>query len=259
MLLDYINNGLIKGFGTYEIKDPVIIDNAIKNGYNFFDCAELYRNEKIIVDAVKNNPDKQLFISTKISYIAIEKQKIEQSFYKRLEMFNGLKINLLLLHKPSDNCKRDWDLLCELWSKHRDRIDYIGVSNYDLKHLEQIKDCPIQPFCNQVELSPFFHRTQLVEYCKNNNIIVIGHTTLTRCLKFDNPTLVYMANKYNTKVPKILLKWAKQNGYITIPRTSRLDHLLENLNDLNIHISQEDMNILNHDLNENYFLTKVLF
>lgn len=259
MLLNYINNGLIKGFGTYEIKDYDIINEAVKNGYNFLDSAELYKNEQIVIDVIKNNPDKQLFVSTKISYIAIEKQKIEQSFYKRLELFNDVKINLLLLHKPSNDCKRDWDLLCNLWLKHRDRIDYIGVSNYDIKHLEQIKDCPIQPFCNQVEISPFFHRTELVSHCKNKNIIVIGHTTLTRGIKFDNPTLVYMADKYRTNVPKILLKWARQNGYVTIPRTSRLDHLVDNLNDSHLHISREDMKILDHDLNENYFLTKVLF
>lgn len=255
---NYLNNGLIKGFGTYEIKDPVILNEAVKNGYNFLDTAELYRNEKIVIDVIRNNPDKQLFVSTKISYIAIEKQKIEKSFNERLVLFKDLRINLLLLHKPSNDCKRDWDLLCDLWSKNRDRIDYIGVSNYDLKHLEQIKDCPIQPFCNQIEVTPFFNRTELVNLCKNKNIIVISHTTLTRSLKFDNPTLVYLADKYSTNVPKILLKWARQNGYVTIPRTSRLDHLLENIND-SLYISQEDMTTLNNDLNENYFLTKVLF
>lgn len=257
MLLNYLNNGLIKGMGTYEIKDYEILNNAVKNDYNFFDTAELYRNEKLVAKLIENNKDKQIFVSTKISYIAIEKQKIEESFYKRLNIFN--KIHLLLLHKPSDNCKRDWEQLCELWIKHKDRIDYVGVSNYDIKHLEQIKNCHIQPFCNQLEISPFFHRTELIKYCKDKNIFVIGHTTLTRGIKFDHPTLIQIADKYNTNVAKILLTWARQNGYITIPRTSRLDHLIENINHLHIHISKEDMNILNHELNEGYFLTKVLY
>lgn len=256
---DYLNRGLIKGFGTFQIKDPVILNEAIKNGYNFLDTAELYRNEKIVIDVIKSNPDKQLFVSTKISYIAIEKQKIEKSFNERLALFKDIRINLLLLHKPSNDCKRDWNLLCDLWSKNRDRIDYIGVSNYDTKHLEQIKDCHIQPFCNQIEVTPFFSRTKLVELCKNNGILVISHTTLTRGIKFDNPILINLADKYSTNVPKILLKWAKQNGYVTIPRTSRLDHLLENIKDSNFIISNDDMKSLNYDLNEGYFLTKVLF
>lgn len=257
MFLSYLNNGFIKGMGTYEIKNYDILSNAVKNGYNFFDTAELYKNENIIIQLIKNNPSKQIFVSTKISYIAIEKQKIEESFYKRLELFGDIKINILLLHKPSDDCKRDWEQLCRLWTKHKNKIEFIGVSNYDIKHLEQIKDCAIKPFCNQVEISPFFHRTHLIDYCKNNNIIVIGHTTLTRGIKFNHPILVELAHKYNTNVAKILLSWANQHGYITIPRTSKLDHLIENKS--HVYISIDDMKILDNDLNEGYFLTKVLF
>lgn len=259
MFSEYLNSGLIKGIGTYEIKDPVILDNAVKNGYNFFDTAELYKNEKIIIDVIRNNPDKQLFVSTKISYISIEKQKIEKSFNERLALFKDVKINVLLLHKPSNDCKRDWDILCDLWSKNRDRIDYIGVSNYDTKHLEQIKDCSIQPFCNQIENNPFNIRMDLINFCKSNNICIISHTSLTRGYKLDNINLLNMADKYNTKVVKILLKWSIQNGCIVIPRTSCLEHLIENIQEINFIISNDDMKSLNYDFNEQFFLTKVLF
>src|ERR1700681_1594976 len=137
MFAYYLKNGLIKGFGTYQINDKNILNAAVKNGYNFFDSAQLYKNEDLVIDIIKSNPDKQIFVSTKISYISIEKGLIEKSFNECLEKFKGIKINLLLLHKPSDNCRRDWSVLYELYSRHKDKIDYIGVSNYDLKHLEQ--------------------------------------------------------------------------------------------------------------------------
>jgi diketogulonate reductase-like aldo/keto reductase len=258
MFAHYLKNGLIKGFGTYQIHDRYILEAAVQNGYNFFDSAESYRNEDLVIDVIKRHPEHQLFVSTKISYIAIEKDQIEKSFNERLEKFKGLKINLLLLHKPSDNCHRDWSILYELYSKHRDKIDHIGVSNYDLKHLEQIKDLPI-PFVNQFENNPFNVRSKLIEYCKQNDIVIISHTTLTRGYKLNNIQLLELANKYNTSVVKILLKWSIQNGYITIPRTSRLDHLIENTQDIEFVISGVDMKILNNDLNEGFFLTKVLY
>jgi diketogulonate reductase-like aldo/keto reductase len=258
MFAEYLRRGQLKGYGTYQIKDLSILDEAVKNGYNFFDTAELYRNEALVVKTIKNYPEKQIFVSTKISYVAIEKGQIEKSFYERLKMFDGIKINLLLLHKPSDNCKKDWEILYNLYSKHRDKIDYIGVSNYDLKHLEQIKDMPV-PFCNQFELSPFNIRTDLVNHCRLNDIIIISHTTLTRKVKFDSVVLVYLANKYRASVAKILLKWAIQNGYMTIPRSSRLEHLIENIEESKFNISEEDMKILNGDLNEGFFLTKIMY
>lgn len=258
MFAEYLKNGLIKGFGTYQIKDRSILDEAVKNGYNFFDTAQIYKNEDLVIDIIKNHPDKQIFVSTKISYISIEKGQIERSFDECLEKFRGIKINLLLLHKPSNDCKRDWSVLYELYSKHRDKIDYIGVSNYDLKHLEQIKGLPL-PFCNQIEVSPFFHRIELISFCRLNSIFVISHTTMTRGIKFDNPTLLTLASKYQSSVAKILLKWAIQNDYITIPRTSRLDHLIENIQETVFDISTEDMRVLNRDLNEGFFLTKVMF
>jgi diketogulonate reductase-like aldo/keto reductase len=254
---EYLRCGLIKGYGTYQIKDRSVLEAAVQNGYNFFDTAELYKNEDLVIDVIKSHPESQLFVSTKISYIAIEKEQIEKSFYERLEKFKGLKINLLLLHKPSDNCRRDWSILCELYAKHRDKIDHIGVSNYDLKHLNQINDLPM-PFANQFELSPFNVRSELVEYCKNNGIVIVSHTTLTRTVKFNCTVLVSLANKYQASVAKILLRWAVQNGYITIPRSSKLDHLMENIKESHFSISHDDMQVLN-GLNEGFILTKVMF
>jgi len=258
MFAEYLHKGLIKGFGTYQIKDRSVLEAAVQNGYNFFDSAELYRNEDLVIDIIKSHPERKLFVSTKISYISIENGEIEKSFNQRLTKFNGIKINLLLLHKPSNDCKRDWSILYDLYSQNRDKIDYIGVSNYDLKHLKQI-ECLPTPFVNQFELSPFNVRPDLVDYCKVNNIIIVSHTTLTRTVKFNSLILINLANKYQASVAKILLKWAIQNGFITIPRTSKLDHLLENIKETHFDITPDDMRILNVDLNEGFFLTKVMF
>jgi diketogulonate reductase-like aldo/keto reductase len=258
MFADHLRRGLVKGYGTYQIKDHCVLDLAVQNGYNFFDSAELYKNEDLVIDVIKSYPDKQLFVSTKISYIAIEKNQIEKSFNERLKKFEGIKINLLLLHKPSDNCRRDWSILCDLYSKNRDRIDYIGVSNYDIKHLDQLINMPI-PFVNQFELNPFNVRSELVDYCRLKGIIIVSHTTLTRKCLFEAPDLLLFVKKYQTTSAKLLLTWAIQNNYVTIPRSSRLDHMMENIEEKKYKISNEDMTILNNDLNIGFFLTKVMF
>lgn len=253
-----LKNGSIKGFGTYQIKDPVIIEEAIKNGYNFFDTAELYRNEKIVINAMKNS-DKKLFVSTKISYIAIERGQIEKSFNERLKLFDGLKINLLLLHKPSEDCKRDWEILNDLYNQNRDKIGHIGVSNYDIRHLEQLSGLPV-PFVNQIELSPFHTRPDLVDYCRSIGTIIVSHTSLTRNVKTNDSVIMSLANKYKISNAIVMLKWAIQNGYITIPRTSNVNHLVENADVYATYklfnFSEDEMTLLNN-LNEGFFLTQI--
>ena len=80
MFAEYLHKGLIKGFGTYQIKDRSVLEAAVQNGYNFFDSAELYRNEDLVIDIIKSHPERKLFVSTKISYISIENGEIEMSF-----------------------------------------------------------------------------------------------------------------------------------------------------------------------------------
>lgn len=49
----------------------------------------------------------------------------------------------------------------------------IGVSNFGIGHLEQMfKYATIPPAVNQIELSPFLQRTELVDYCNSKDIVL---------------------------------------------------------------------------------------
>jgi diketogulonate reductase-like aldo/keto reductase len=241
------------GFGCYRIKDQRTFEEAITCGYNHFDTAELYKNEQLVKNAIDKMGDKKIYITTKISKKSITTGRIEESLNERLKIFG--KIDLLLLHHPTSNCKKDWEILCVLYLKNKEHIGNIGVSNYDIQHLEQISDCSIKPYCNQIELSPFYTRNKLVSYLRHHNIIIVGHTTLTRSEKFDNETLKIIASVKNTTVANILNQWALQNEYIIIPRTQSVEHMIENKG-FSIYIEKDEMELLN-SLNEDFFITKV--
>ena len=47
----------------------------------------------------------------------------------------------------------------------------IGVSNFGIGHLEQLlKHASVTPAVNQIELSPFLQRQELVDYCRSKGI-----------------------------------------------------------------------------------------
>jgi diketogulonate reductase-like aldo/keto reductase len=55
----------------------------------------------------------------------------------------------------------------------------------------------ISPMVNQVEFHPFLYQKELLEYCKNNGIILEAHTPLVGGNKMNHPIIVELAKKYN--------------------------------------------------------------
>jgi len=245
------------GFGTYRIKKIEPIIEAIKIGYRHIDTAELYKNEHLVRDAVLYarkdlKIQDPINITTKISKESILGGKIRESFEERIKIFGY--IDVLLLHVPSDDCRRDWEELCDLY-KNSDKIGSIGVSNYDVEHLEQLKDCKIKPQYNQIELSPFCTRMKLIEMCDNMKIEIIAHSSLIDKKKFNHPTIRYMAEEYNASPASILLAWAKCNNFYVIPKSENPQHMKENLF-CNIMLKSIDIDCLEW-LDENLRVIKI--
>ena len=180
------------------------------------------------------------------------KDGIIQSIKNSLKKLSVDYIDLVLLHVPVKNMiKESWMVLEDILSgkikELKGRIRFIGVSNHDINHLKMIiEGRKIKPFANQIEITPFYQRLELVKYCKNHNINIIAHTSLIRGLKFSNPIINKLAIKYKTYPALILLKWALELGYHVIPGTKNLEHLKYNLNVETINFKQEDLDKLNN-------------
>lgn len=72
----------------------------------------------------------------------------------------------------------------------------VGVSNFEIQHLEGLKEAGLPtPSVNQIELHPFQRRDRLVHYCKDHDIAIMGYSPLARALKFDDPDLIDLAKK----------------------------------------------------------------
>ena len=93
----------------------------------------------------------------------------------------------------------------------------------------------MKPVVNQFEIHPLFSQKKLVKFCHDHSIAVEAYTPLGR---FDvriaeNPFLVSLGEKYNKTVAQIVLRWHIQNSIIPIPRSSRHQGLLENIDVFN--------------------------
>lgn len=256
------------GFGTYKLQGEIGILSvvfALKNGYNHIDTAHLYYNEKeigqaILVSGVKRN---ELWITTKVSPQDINGgvKYIYQSIMNSLKELDTEYLDLVLLHGPvKGKLEESWIALEEIILGNvpdlKDKVRYIGVSNYDIHHLNVILPiCRIKPYANQFEISPYLNRMELVNFCKERQIIVVAHTSLIKGHRFNDARLENISKRINVSKPLILLAWALQHDMVVLPRSSNRQHIRENITCINVELSDEVMNELNEFYKNDVYCT----
>ena len=245
-------------FGTYRLSEKDInlsLETALLIGYRSIDTACLYKNETLIGNYITKNdiPRKSIWLTSKLSPKIIPKSESEiiKSILTTLTDLNTDYLDLYLIHAPIDtHIIKCWSILERF--KSEGIFKNIGVSNFNICQLQQITDFSTVPiFTNQIELTPFLTRTNLVCYMKKHNIPISAHSSLTKGEKLLNPILRQIAITYDKTPAQLMLNWGLQNGYNVIPRSSNPSHIKENIN-LNFVISNDDMKTLN-DLNCDYY------
>lgn len=231
------------GLGTYRLnrqtKSTCLM--ALEIGYRTIDTAALYNNEHEVMMAVEESsiPREQIFITSKIPLKAIRSGCIKDAAKKSLDHLGA--IDLLLLHAPGPNLRSDWDEMQEInsWTG----IGDIGVSNFNIHHLEQLSHN--HPKWNQIETSPFLQRRELVSYCEKHGIRIVAHSPLVKGEKMNCSRLLTISHKYGYTPSQLLLAWSLNNGYAAIPRSVQIKYLQENLEAKYISLSSEIIQELN--------------
>jgi diketogulonate reductase-like aldo/keto reductase len=81
---------------------------------------------------------------------------------------------------------------------------------------------------NQIELHPFCQQREIVQWCKQNGIVVEAYCPLMRGARWNDETLQAIAQKYGKTVPQVLIRWSLQMGSAfgrCLPRRSLLTFL----------------------------------
>ncbi|KAF8513844.1 NADP-dependent oxidoreductase domain-containing protein [Hysterangium stoloniferum] len=233
------------GLGVYRNDDckPACLA-ALKDGYRHIDSARMYRNEKQVGEAVRESGIKRedIFITSKIASPDHGYEKCLAVVDESLLNFEFDYIDLYLIHDPlAGTEKRVATYRALLEAKKEGKIRTVGVSNYSVKHLEEIKEAGLEtPAINQIELHPFCQQRPIVEYCAKNNIIVQAYCPLVRG-KFDNPMLQAVSKKHSKDVAQVLVRWSLQKGLVPLPKSSQPSRVVSNADVYDFELDNGDM------------------
>ena len=235
-----MNNYEMIGVGTYKLNNYIdnsieiyscsnIIHESIKIGYRMIDTAQMYNNQKDISMGISMSGinRESLFLISKIQNKDIKKCNIAQAVDTIMKELNTNYMDLILLHYPVKNYDKSWKELCYT-QQHYD-IRYIGVSNFEIEHLETIiNQTNIYPSLNQIQLNLFNQCHQLVQYHNKHNIMTQSHTTLTKGNLLYNDIVNKLSNEYNVDNDIFMYKYVLDQNIGILPRTNKLEHLMKN-------------------------------
>ena len=75
----------------------------------------------------------------------------------------------------------------------------VGVSNFGVHHLEGLRKAGRPtPSVNQIELHPQMRRQDIVDYCQQHGIVVMGYSPLAKGQRMNDKKLTALASKYDS-------------------------------------------------------------
>ena len=249
-----LNNGIEiprLGLGTYNITRKKDVDRAIHSaleaGYRLIDTAAAYYNEREIGEAIKSSTvtREEIFITTKLDNSDHGYKSTFRAFEQSLSRLDTDYVDLYLIHWPISRRRNEsWKAMEELLEKGKCKA--IGVSNYMINHLEDLKkNSSVLPAVNQIEFNPFVFEREVKEYCQNLGVAVEAYTPIARGRKFKHEDIKRLSDKYGKTEAQVMLRWGIQHNVIVIPKSSSPERIKENADIFNFNISDEDMGVMN--------------
>ena len=251
------------GFGTLIPDAATTISatrNALEAGFRHVDCAERYRNEREVGEALQAGlgaggiAREDVFVTAKLWNTNHRPERVGPAFEASLDRLRLNYLDLYLIHTPfafqpgEDQDPRDQDgnvlydrdvTLLDTWRVMESLVDggrcrAIGLSDISLHRLLPIyESARIKPAVIQVEAHPYHPQTEHLEFCKEKGIVLLAFAPLGHGMRpglLEDPVISAIAAQVGKTPGQVLLAWAVQRGtaLLTTPRTA--DRARENFN-----------------------------
>jgi aldehyde reductase len=243
------------GFGTL-IPDAAVTKTATRDaleaGFRHFDCAERYRNEREVGEALQAGlaaggiAREDIFVTTKVWNTNHRPDRVEPAFEGSLDRLRLSYLDLYLIHTPfafhpgdehdprdqNGNVLYDRDVtLLDTWRAMENLVDggrcrAIGLSDISLHELLPLyESARIKPAAIQVEAHPYLPETELLEFCREKGIVLLAFAPLGHGMRpglLDDPIISAIAARVGQTSAQVLLAWAVQRGtaLLTTPKSA---------------------------------------
>ncbi len=216
-------------------------------GMNLIDTAEMYGDggaETLVADAISGRRDEVFLVSKFYPHHAARKE-MTAACERSLRRLKTDRMDLYLLHwrgsVPLEETLAGFDQLVRAG-----KIRYWGVSNFDLNDMEELMLLPNAATlaANQVlyNLARRGIEWNLLPWCRDQRVPVMAYAPVDEGRLLDNAVLKRVASRHSATPAQIAVAWLlKQGDIIVIPKASRVEHVRENSQSLEIALAADDL------------------
>jgi diketogulonate reductase-like aldo/keto reductase len=222
------------GFGTWDLAGDTAreaVRTALDAGYVHVDTAEGYANETEIGEVLADHDGdrEDLFLTSKVLPKHLDYESVLACCEDSLDRLGTDYLDLYLIHWPNPAVSLRETLSAMARLRERGLVRNVGVSNfsaYQLSAAHHVSDVPIA--VNQIEFHPWFAREDLLEYCRETDVVVEAAAPLARTDLLEDETLRSVAEEYDRSPAQVALRWAIERGVVPLPKSSTPDHIRDN-------------------------------
>ena len=247
----------VLGLGVYQARPGTetreAVRAALELGVRHVDTARAYGNERDVAAGIAASgvPRAEIFITTKLWNSDHGYDETLRACDASLARLGTERVDLYLIHWPVQGLRDEtWRAMERLRADGKARA--IGVSNYTVRHLEELLASSTEPpAVNQVELHPFLSQRELVDWCTRHGIVVEAYAPLVKARRMDHPVIQRVASKHQRTPAQVLVRWALEHGLVAIPKSIHAERIRENADVFGFALDAEDLAALDA-LDEGY-------
>lgn len=242
------------GQADYSRDDESIatMRQIIGMGYTHIDTAESYGKnhcEEIVGQAIKSFNRDDIFITTKVAPEHLHANDVIKAAEGSLRRLDVGVIDLYLIHWPNVNIplKETFRGLNSLLDNGL--IRRVGLSNFSVAQMqESMRLCNGPIITNQVHYNLLRRdpeRNGVLAFCQQEGIILTAYSPLKNEV-LEHPVVKRIAAAHGVPPAQVAIQWlVRQPAVITIPKTSDIVHAQDNLDALNVKLSDAEVAELN--------------
>lgn len=257
------------GFGTYMVPNDGVgaaaMAGALEMGFRHIDTATSYKNEDLLGRVIKDSgiPRGEIFITSKLNNPDQGYESTLSAFERSVSWLGTDYLDLYLIHWPKvastvdcwkEQVRDTWKAFEELY--RAGRIRAIGVSNFLVHHMEALlENAEIVPMVNQLELNPTYQQREIVSWCEAHGVQLEAWGPFGRGRIFSNGDVAALAARLGKDVGQVCVRYALQKGFVTMPKSTKLERIRSNCEVFDFELSPADMALLDSlQDDESYFV-----
>jgi 2,5-diketo-D-gluconate reductase A len=207
----------------------------------------MYRNEKGTGDGVRaSGLDRdEVYITSKLNNGFHEPDAARRAMDATLSELGFDHVDLFLIHWPlptlyDGDFVSTWKVLEEF--KRDGRARSIGVSNFQVKHLERLaEECEVVPAVNQIEVHPYFTNEEVRAYGQEHGIATEAWSPIAQGGVLGDPAVVAIADTAGRTPAQVVLRWHIQRGDIIFPKSATPSRMKENFEIFDFELGDRDV------------------